>query len=121
MHEMAVVHSIVDVVVQQAEEIGASEVRSVHLTIGQGRDIVEKYMGPLFAYLARGTIAENAVLHIDRPPISIRCDECDLVFPPEIASGKAPSCPRCSSGNYKLFSGLELTIDGIEVDGNPAK
>ena len=52
MHEMALVRNVVDIVVEQAEKSGAAEVKTVYLTIGQGRDVVVEYLDGLFQFLA---------------------------------------------------------------------
>ena len=51
MHEMSLVRDVVDIVNQRAAECGNVSVRAVHLTIGDGRDIVFDLVDGLFKYL----------------------------------------------------------------------
>lgn len=80
MHEMAITREVVDIVVKEAEAVGALQVSAVHLTIGYMRDIVEEYIDGLFAHLARGTVAEHAELVIVRVPFTVRCNRCGQVY-----------------------------------------
>ena len=59
MHEMAMVRSVVDIVLEEAEHAGATEVLGVYLTVGYSRDIVEDVFESMFAWMCRGTVAEG--------------------------------------------------------------
>ena len=126
MHEMALVRNVVDVVVKYAEDAHASEVKTVYLTIGRGRDVVEDLLDGLFKFLARGTVAENAELVVHTTPMMVRCNQCGLVFHIDVFDQKTWVCPKCGAEkDYKLVSGMEFTINRIEVvaaapDGQPA-
>ena len=76
MHEMAMVRSVVDIVLEEAERVEATEVLGVYLTVGYSRDIVEDVFESMFAWMCRGTVAEGAVLHLTRVPFTVRCEEC---------------------------------------------
>ena len=47
MHEMSLVHDLVDVVLAESQKNGIAEVGTVHLTIGEGRDIVVDFLDAL--------------------------------------------------------------------------
>lgn len=117
MHEMSLMRNVVDVVLSEctSPEIGA--VRSVHLTIGELRDVVDQYVPGLFRYLARGTVAEHAEVIIEHTPITVRCNGCGDIFPIDVRDEQTWVCPRCHERqNYQLFSGSEFRIDRIEVE-----
>lgn len=116
MHEMALVRNVVDIVLDQAEKSNATEVKSVYLTIGYGRDIVEEYFDGLFSFLARGTIAEHAELVIQRVPYTVRCNQCHRVFHINVFDESTWVCPFCKAErDYKLNSGMEFAITRIEI------
>lgn len=118
MHEMALVRSVVDIVLEQAELSGAAEIRNVHLTIGKGRDVVVPLMEGLFQHLARGTVAENAKLIVHTTPLTVRCNRCDCVFPVNVFQRTTWTCPDCGAEkDYTLNSGMEFTVDRIEAVG----
>lgn len=125
MHEMALTRSVLDIVLEEAERHGAAEVRSVRLTIGSLRDIVEGMFDGLFAHLARGTVAEHAELVIVRTPAAVRCNACGYVFHPDVrragCSVPAPACPACGRRDFGLVSGMEFRVDRIDMAGHAAE
>lgn len=122
MHEMALTRSVLDIVLEEAERHGAAEVRSVRLTIGSLRDIVEGMFDGLFAHLARGTVAEHAELVIVRTPAAVRCNACGYVFHPNLRgeggrAAETPVCPACRRRDFGLVSGMEFRVDHIDMVG----
>lgn len=119
MHETALVHQVVDTVLAYAEEVDAQEVKAVCLTVGEGRDVVEEYMQGLFSFLARGTVAEHAKLVVRRVPFTVKCNQCDHVFPIDFFDSSTWKCPQCQAEkDYKLYSGTEFTISHIQFVQN---
>lgn len=118
MHEMSLTRDIVETVVHEAELAGATRVVGVHLTLGEVHDIVDDLFGRCFAFVARGTIAQDAEVRITRVPLTVRCADCGHTFPVSVYAAREPvRCPACESGRYELASGDEFLIDDIEVVG----
>lgn len=116
MHEMSLVRDVVDIVNQRAAECGNVSVRAVHLTIGDGRDIVFDLVDGLFKHLARGTLCADAELVVRHVPLTVRCRRCGMVFPIDVFDSATWACPRCAAErDYDLNSGMEFYIDKIEV------
>ena len=115
MHEMALTRNVVDIGVAEAERVGASGVRSVQLTIGYARDIVEDIFEKMFAWMARGTVAENAELTIVRVPVTVRCNKCGRVYPIDVLDDSTWPCPSCHLRDYRLNTGMEFSVNRIEV------
>lgn len=116
MHEMTLMRTVVDTVLDYASDVEATEVKTVYMTIGMGRDVVEAYMDSMFAWLARGTIAEHAELVVHRTPYMVRCNQCGRVFHIDVYDDGTWQCPSCGVvRDYKLHSGMEFTINNIEV------
>lgn len=116
MHEMSLVHDLVDVVLAESKRHGIAEVGTVTLTIGEARDIAVEFLDGLFRHLARGTAAANARVVVNRVPITVRCNGCGHVFALNVFDESTWTCDAC--GRYKdyvLVSGLEFTIDKIEA------
>lgn len=126
MHEMAYVRNVVDTVNKYAEKENVAEVRAVYLTIGMSRDIVEEYFQGLFQFLARGTVAEHAEIVIRRLPLTVKCNQCGMIFPLNVRDESTWHCPACKAEHdYKVHTGMEFTIDRIDVrakdDGDEAQ
>ena len=115
MHELSYTKSILNAVVGSAEKAGAHEVRSVHLVVGEVRDIVDELFRGCFAYLAKGGIAENAQVFIERVPLTLICRRCGEVFHADAFSSQAIACPHCEASDYDVVGGMEFRIDSIEV------
>lgn len=115
MHEMGVTRSILETVLDYAQEARVNQVRAVHLTIGWARDIVESLLQGAFDYMARGTVADKADLVITRVPFTVRCNECGIAYPVDVHRDETLPCPLCGKRDYRLNSGLEFSIDSIEV------
>lgn len=116
MHEMALMRKVVDTVVDYAEKAQATEVKAVYMTIGMNRDVVEEYMDSMFAWLARDTVAEHAELIVRRTPYTVKCNQCGCIFHINVYDDATWVCPNCDAvRDYKLNSGMEFTINSIEV------
>lgn len=118
MHEMSLVRSAVDAVLEECAGNGVSRVTKVNLAVGEMRDVVDRYVPDLFRYLARGTVAQNAQVVVRRVPLTVRCGCCGDIFEFVGDGPDTRTCPRCGAvGNYKVFSGVEFMIESIEVVG----
>ena len=116
MHEMSLIRPVVDMVLQECADKDIAEVRAVHLTVGNLRDVIEDYMEGLFQHLARGTVAEHARLVITRVPAVVICNVCGTPFPIDTHDRTTWECPHCKAyQNYRLYSGNEFRVDAIEV------
>lgn len=121
MHEMALMRNVVDAVVAECQGKDVGAVRSVHLTVGDLRDVVDEYVPGLFRYLARGTVAEHAEVVIEHTPVTVRCNACGDIFPINVRDESTLTCPRChATRDYRLFSGNEFRIDRIQVERKTA-
>lgn len=121
MHEMALTRDVVDIVLEQANAAGATEVRTVYLTIGYVRDIVEDLFEQCFAWMARGTVAEHAELVITRVPLTVRCKECGRVFHIDVHDNATWQCAACGARSYQLETGMEFFINGIDIAKDSVK
>ena len=115
MHELAVTESLLQVVLRRARENGAEKVLSVSVRIGGLSDLVNEWVQRYFDHLSRGTIAEGAVIRIERIPATFRCHECGHVSPADPRTRETVRCPLCSSAEMELVSGRECFVQQIEV------
>ncbi len=115
MHELGYTKDIVNRVLHAAQAAQASSVKTVYLTIGEMRDIVDDLLQKCFHWMARDTIAAEATVVIDRVPFKVRCNACGSLFHFDPWGGKACPCPRCGSTDYEVVCGMEFAIDHIEA------
>lgn len=117
MHEMALLRNVVDIVLDECSGKDVAAVRSVYLTVGELRDVVEDIVPGLFKWLARDTVAADADVFIRRVPAMVRCNQCGDIFKINVRDPKTWECPRCHAyQDYRLFSGNEFRIERIEVE-----
>ncbi len=112
MHELAVAKRIVQWVVEYAEANGAARVTDIYMRIGALRGVIGEWVRRYCIYASRGTLAEGALLHIDRVPGSVMC-RCGAVTP--LAPGHLDdvACRECGCTELRLWSGREFTLVGI--------
>jgi hydrogenase nickel incorporation protein HypA/HybF len=115
MHELSVTESILKIVLKHAEENEAEKVLTIGLTIGEMSELVGECIQHYFDYLSKGTIAEGAVLEIERAPIIFACTECKHTFRVSFSDTKDFTCPECYGAKVTLVSGREFFIKDITI------
>lgn len=115
MHEMALCTEVVEHVLAVASEVNATSVTKVSMVVGETRDIIADLFDGFFHYLAKGTIAEDAVVSYTVVPLSVRCQDCGTTFPVDMRSPENVTCPACHSCNYQMVTGNEFLIESIDV------
>ena len=115
MHELSVTESIVNIVVKNALANKAEKVLTIHLKIGEMTDLVGECIQQYFDYLSKGTIAEGAILSIEKSPVVFQCTACSTTFPVSLKESGKIVCHQCGGANVKMVSGREFYIKDIEV------
>lgn len=115
MHEMSIVSSVVDVVVDYASKNDAKQVRRVTLVVGELHDVVDSLMESCFRSLAKGTVAQEASLALVKVPMRAQCNECLLVYPANLKRAETLVCPDCGSKDFRIHNGNEFIIRDIEI------
>lgn len=117
MHEMALMHEVVRIVLSECEKRPVKKVRAVHLTIGEMRDVFEEYVPGLFKHLARNTVAAEADVVIHKVPFRVRCNACGEIFSINIRDDSTWVCPHCQARqNYRVYSGDEFRVESIDYE-----
>ena len=115
MHELSIMSGILDIVLEHANKNNAKKVMKVNLRIGYLSDIIPEWAQTYFDMLSKDTIADGALLDIERVPVKIRCRACgrDHTFP-----GKewGFACPHCGSSDIELLEGREFSVTSIEIN-----
>lgn len=112
MHELGIAGEILSAALAEAGRHGAARVLSVTVRVGVLRGIVPDHLRFLFGHMARGTIAEGAVLAIEDEPVRVACPACGT-----IASGSIVlSCPACGREEIRLDGGDALSVVSLDID-----
>jgi hydrogenase nickel incorporation protein HypA/HybF len=113
MHELAVTQSILDISLRHAAEAGTRRIKGINLVIGEFSSIVDDSVQFYWDLVAKGTIAQGAVLHFERTVGEMTCDSCGCTFQP---TDKTFSCPDCSSNRVHISKGDEFYVNSIDVE-----
>ena len=113
MHEYSIAQSIMQIVLSEAEKANARKVLKVSLGIGDLAGVFPDALSFCFDLLAKGTVAEDAKLIIEKVPIGGHCSHCNKTFRIE---NNLYICPICKTPNIKVTTGRELQINHLEID-----
>lgn len=110
MHELSLTQNILDLALKHAD---AKKIIHVNLTIGEFSDEREESIQFYWDDLAKGTLAENAMLNFQHVEAEMKCLECETVFHPK---EEPLLCPNCQSHHLKLISGDDVKLKSIDVE-----
>jgi hydrogenase nickel incorporation protein HypA/HybF len=113
MHEMALCQGVVGLVEDAARTQSFSRVKSIVLEIGVLGHVAPEAMLFCFEAVSRATIAEGAVLVIERIPGAGWCLDCGKTVALEERFG---ACPECGQHHVQMTSGDELRVRELEVE-----
>ena len=115
MHELSVTESILGIVLKHAQIHKAEKVHVVNLRIGELSELVGDCIQHYFDYLSKGTIAEGALIDVERSPVTFQCGTCQHSFEVSLRDVKDFACPRCGGEKVSLVSGREFYIKDITI------
>ncbi|MCL4371117.1 MAG: hydrogenase maturation nickel metallochaperone HypA [Chloroflexi bacterium] len=112
MHELAITQSLLQIATDEAERIGASQIKVIRLRVGALTDIVPDSVQFYLDSMTPGTIAAGVRLETIRIPVGATCTRCDRFF---VVQDYDLTCPECG-GVGKITQGRELQVESLEVE-----
>ena len=113
MHELSLAEKINNTIKDMCERSDWTRVRRVVLKVGSMRRIDPELLSFAFGIVAKGTVSEGAALSVLELPVVFMCHSCGRETSGE---GTVFICSNCGSSNVELRSGMELTIESMEVE-----
>lgn len=113
MHELSITEGILKIAVEEGKAHDAKKITGINIKMGVMSDLLPECINYYFDIISRDTIAEGAVLNIEKIPLKISCCECKNVSQIDMRNYK---CPVCGSQNVKILHGNEFYIDSLEAD-----
>jgi len=110
MHELSVTQGILDIALKNA---GSRKIKQVNLLIGQFASIVDDSVQFYWEIISKDTLAEGSLLHFERVPGELVCQNCGWTFRP---TGETFDCSNCASPLVKISKGEEFQVDSIDVE-----
>lgn len=115
MHELSIMESVLRTVLKHAEKNQVTKIVAVNLQIGELSDFIDEWMQRYFDHLSKGTLAEGALLKVERTPIVFSCKACAHSFALSKEELDGVQCPGCGGRELNLEAGREFYIKDIEV------
>jgi len=113
VHELSLIAALFETLLDQARIHNARRIAGVKIQVGALAGVVPELLETAFDTYKKGTIAEDAVLTIDKPPFTIRCRACGRET---VRTDFVLSCPSCDSADFEIVRGTELILEKIEVE-----
>ena len=113
MHELAVTQGLLKICLDEGKKHNVKSIKEINIKVGELTDLVPSCISYYFNIVAKGTIAENTKINIDKIPVSIRCNKCS--YEGEIGRNNYV-CPKCKGNKYEITKGREFYLDTMEVE-----
>jgi hydrogenase nickel incorporation protein HypA/HybF len=115
MHELPVIQSILDIVLNHARMNHVKKVHRIALSVGELSDLQNEWLQRYFDYISKDTVAEGARLVIERMPVVLKCANCAKETPVKPAGMRDLVCPECGKKEFTLIAGREYFIKSMEA------
>ena len=113
MHELSLAEAIHKTIKELCQRSSWSRVRRITLKVGRLRQVNPELLSFAFDVLAQGAVAEGAELSVMELPVVFHCRACGRETTGDVT---AFACVNCGSADVELLSGMELTIESMEVE-----
>lgn len=114
MHEMGIMNDVLTSALRAATENEGNKVTKISLKIGAMSGFVPRLMQSFFDVISKDTIAEGAVLQIQKEPAAFRCKDCGRTTLYDMPSADY-ACKDCGSGKLTLISGRNFQIISVAI------
>lgn len=114
MHELSIISSVVETVLESMAAYPGARVKEVRLRVGALAAVIEDSLQFCYDIATEDTPLAGSVLIIKTIPVVGRCDACAADV--EIASVQSFHCPRCGAPVSDLKQGRELEIESFEIE-----
>lgn len=114
MHELSIVSSVVENVIDSLEKYPGARVTEVRLKVGALAAVVEDSLQFCYGIATADTPLEGSRLVINTVPVTLHCDACGADG--ALESLQSFRCPRCGEPAGDVRHGRELEIEAIEID-----
>ncbi|MGA1825201.1 MAG: hydrogenase maturation nickel metallochaperone HypA [bacterium] len=114
MHELSIAQSILDIVLEKAEENNAERVLGVECAFGEKTGIIKDSMQFIWEIITADTIADKSQLHITIIDLEAECRQCGKRF---VVTSLYDPCPHCQNDSITILQGLdEMKVLSLDID-----
>jgi hydrogenase nickel incorporation protein HypA/HybF len=110
MHELSICRSIADIVARHA---GEGRVSTIHMRVGQLRQIVPDTLSYCWSLVSAGTPLDGSTLAVDSVPGRLSCQACGAAS--DIGRHPVFACQACQSTDVRVVAGEEFLITSLDL------
>lgn len=114
MHELSIVSSVVDAVMDSVAKYPGARVTEVRLRVGALASVIEDSLQFCYGIATEGTPLGGSRLVVHVVPVTVYCDACGREG--AIESLQSFRCPTCGALASEVRQGRELEIEAIEIE-----
>jgi hydrogenase nickel incorporation protein HypA/HybF len=116
MHELSIVSSVVETVMESLEAYPGARVVEVRLRVGALASVVVDSLEFCWGIATEGTALEGSRLVVKTVPVVMHCAGCNADV--ELDGVQSFRCPKCGELCFDLLQGRELDIESYEIEEN---
>jgi len=114
MHELSVISSVVDAVLDSLQKYPGARVMEVRLRVGALASVIEDSLQFCYGIATESTPLEGSRLVVNMVPVTVYCEGCGAEGP--IESLQSFRCSACGAPASDVRQGRELEIEAIEIE-----
>ena len=114
MHELSIVSSVVESVMDSLEKYPGARVTEVRLKVGALAAVVEDSLQFCYGIATEDTPLAGSRLVVNLLPVRVHCAAC--AADSDIESLQSFRCARCGEPAGDIRQGRELEIEAIEIE-----
>jgi hydrogenase nickel incorporation protein HypA/HybF len=114
MHELSIVSSVVDSLIESLEAYPGALVIEVRLRVGALAAVVEDSLQFCYELATRETPLEGSRLVVNMVPVTVHCAACGQDG--ALASLQDFRCPHCGEPASDVRQGREMEIESYEIE-----
>jgi hydrogenase nickel incorporation protein HypA/HybF len=121
VHEVSVMASIVEAVLEELKKHDVEKVEEVHMVMGELTFLGKEQLEFAYEIVTRGTILEGSKLVMTDEKVQVRCLSCGYSGGVEYISGGGQdhvipnlSCPKCGS-TVEVTKGKSCAVTSLKV------
>jgi hydrogenase nickel incorporation protein HypA/HybF len=118
MHESSVTEALLKLALEKADLLNATKICEISLVVGDLTGYVGDSIQFYFDRYSKGTIAEGAVIDVERVQPKMRCASCGELFERVRFSF---SCPKCGGEGIATKIGTEFFIKTMDIETESEK
>ena len=114
MHELSIVSSVIDSVIDSLRPYPGARVAEVRLRVGALAAVIEDSLQFCYGIAIADTPLEGSRLVVNTIPVTVYCEACGREG--ALENLQSFRCPHCGAPAADVRGGRELEIEAIEID-----